>query len=32
MILFFYNVNKDLTPDYKKLDDIVKIKKVDVML
>ena len=30
MILFLY-VNKDLSPDYKKLDDIVKIK-VDVML
>ena len=30
--IIFYNVNKDLSPDYKKLDDIVKIKKVDVML
>ncbi len=30
--IIFYNVNKDLTPDYKKLNDIVKIKKVDVML
>ena len=30
--IIFYNVNKDLSPDYKKLDDIVKIKKVDIML